>query len=203
MTCMRERDGSWKTFSYTCVVWRCNSNGLYQGCGSAFISSGSSISGWIRIRIQYRALMTKNWKKIQLLKKLNFSGSKTTIYLSLGLHKERPSYRRNLQLSKEAIQDFKTWTLVGYFCPPGSGSDPLTRFNPDPDPQPWILLGLIPLRLRAGGDRSRSNSSYNQEEDISRLVECMALNTTSDEESEASEASARVNYIQIPKHNFP
>ncbi len=39
---------------------------LFQGCGSAFISSGSSILGWIPIRIQYgsRALMTKNWKKI-------------------------------------------------------------------------------------------------------------------------------------------
>jgi hypothetical protein len=32
----------------------------------------------------------------------------TTVYLSLGLHKERPSYRRSLQLSKEAIQHFKT-----------------------------------------------------------------------------------------------
>jgi hypothetical protein len=52
------------------------------------------------------------------------------------------------------------------------------------------------LLLRAGGDRSRSNSSYNQEEDISRLVECMALNTTSDEESEASEASTHVLNIK-------
>ncbi len=54
--------------------------------------------------------------------------SKTTIYLSLGLHKESPSYRRSLQLSKAAIQHFKTWTFqknstfVGHFCPPGSGS---------------------------------------------------------------------------------
>jgi hypothetical protein len=46
-----------------------------------------------------------------------------------------------------------------------------------------------PDHRKKGGDRSRSNSSYTQEEDISRLVECMALNTTSDEESEASEAS--------------
>ncbi len=67
---------------------------------------------WIRFRIQSgsRALMTKNWKKIT------------------GLHKERPSYRRSLQLSKEAIQHFKTWTkkkiytFVGHFCPPGSVS---------------------------------------------------------------------------------
>ncbi len=94
--------------------------------------------------------MTKNGKKIQLKKKLNFFGSKTTIYLSLGLHKERPRYRRSLQLSKEAIQHFKTWTLkkfstfVGLFCPPGSGStDPIeSGSNPDPDPQPWF--GSLP-----------------------------------------------------------
>jgi hypothetical protein len=34
--------------------------------------------------------------------------SKTAIYLSLGLHKVCPSYRRSLQYSKEAIQHFKT-----------------------------------------------------------------------------------------------
>jgi hypothetical protein len=56
----------------------------------------------IRIQIQIqsgsRAVMTKNF----------FFASKTTVYLSLGLHKEHPSYRRSLQLSKEAIQRFKT-----------------------------------------------------------------------------------------------
>ncbi len=47
-----------------------------QGCGSAFISSGSgsSILGWIPIQIRIqsgsRAFMTKNWKKLQLKKKL-------------------------------------------------------------------------------------------------------------------------------------
>jgi hypothetical protein len=51
--------------------------------------------------------MTKNWKKITAEKK-KILGSKTTIYLSLGLYKERPSYRRSLQLSKENIQHFKT-----------------------------------------------------------------------------------------------
>jgi hypothetical protein len=65
----------------------------------------------IRIRIQSgsRALMTKNWKKITAKKKnLIFLGSKTAIFLSPGLHKVRPGYRRSLQLSKEAIQHFKT-----------------------------------------------------------------------------------------------
>ncbi len=61
-----------------------------------------------------------SWKK-----KKNFLWSKTAIYLSLGLHKVCPGYRRSLQLTKEAIQHFKTWifsTFVGHFCPPGSGS---------------------------------------------------------------------------------
>jgi hypothetical protein len=50
--------------------------------------------------------MTKDLKKSS--EKIKKFGSKTTIYLSLGLQKERPSYRRSLQLSKEAIQHFKT-----------------------------------------------------------------------------------------------
>jgi hypothetical protein len=47
-------------------------------------------------------------KKITAEKKLIFFGSKTTIYLSLSLHKGRPSYRRSLQPSKKNIQHFKT-----------------------------------------------------------------------------------------------
>ncbi len=64
-----------------------------------------------------------NWKFFFLF------WSKIAIYLSLGLQKVCPSYRRSLQISKEAIQHFKTWTFtnffstfVGLFCPPGSGS---------------------------------------------------------------------------------
>jgi hypothetical protein len=50
--------------------------------------------------------MNKNFQKITAEKNLIIWGSKTTIYLSLGLHKERPSYRRSLW--QEAIQHFKT-----------------------------------------------------------------------------------------------
>jgi hypothetical protein len=50
--------------------------------------------------------MTKKIKKFTAEKKI--LGSKTTIYLSIGLHKGRPSYRRSLQSSKENIQHFKT-----------------------------------------------------------------------------------------------
>jgi hypothetical protein len=79
-----------------------------QACGSAFISSGSSIVGWILIGIQ--GFNDQKQKKITAEKKIKFFfEQKTTIYLSLGLHKERPSYRRSLQLSNETIQHFKTW----------------------------------------------------------------------------------------------
>jgi hypothetical protein len=53
-------------------------------------------------------LMTKTRKNFTAEKKITgekkiFIGLKTTIHLSVGLHKERPSYRRSLQLSKENI----------------------------------------------------------------------------------------------------
>jgi hypothetical protein len=41
-------------------------------------------------------------------KKLYYVLSVITINISLGLHKERPSYRRSLRPSKENIQHFKT-----------------------------------------------------------------------------------------------
>ncbi len=101
--------------------------------GSVFIWSwsGSSILCWIpmRIRIQSgsRVSMTKNLKKITAGKKFNIFWSKIAIYLSLGLHKGRPSYRRSLHPSKGNIKHFKTWNFlifsifVGHICPPGSG----------------------------------------------------------------------------------
>jgi hypothetical protein len=57
-----------------------------------------------------RALMSKKWGKLQR-KNNNIFGAITSIYLFLGLHKERPSYRRSLQLSKEDIQPFKHETF--------------------------------------------------------------------------------------------
>jgi hypothetical protein len=77
---------------------------------------------WTEIRIQhfrltfdpdpdpilFQGFNNQKLKKNLQLKKKHFFGSKTTIYLSLGLFKGRPSYRRGLQLSKENIQNFKT-----------------------------------------------------------------------------------------------
>ncbi len=82
---------------------------------------------WVSIRIhRFRLntdpdpvfLMTKNWKNVQLKIFLIFFWSKITIFLSIGLHKGRPSYRRNLQPSKENIQHFKTLSssTFFYFC---------------------------------------------------------------------------------------
>ncbi len=126
----------------------------FQGCGSAFISSGSSILGWIPIRIRIqsgsRALMTKNWrKKITAGKKIKFFGSKNTTYLSLGLHKERPSYWRSHQTLVNinflnlflllwvifALRDPDPDSESGSTDPIESGSNP----DPDPDPQPWLF----------------------------------------------------------------
>jgi hypothetical protein len=136
----------------------CFSSCLFGGGGGVvavlrilLIWSGSSILGWIPypdpIRIQ--GFYDQKLKKCSAEKKIHFFWIKTTIYLSLGLHKGCPSYRRNLQLSQENIQHFKTWnflifsnfvTFVGHICPPGSVSgstDPIeSGSTSDPDP-PW------------------------------------------------------------------
>ncbi len=121
--------------------------------------------------IQYgsRALMSKNWKKITAENFFkNFFLSKTTIYLSLGLHKVCPSYRRSLQFTKEAIQHFKTWTFTNYclllwvifsLLDPdpdseywsGSGSTSPIEYGPktDPDPDPQHCLQLLNFNFDA------------------------------------------------------
>ncbi len=69
---------------------------------------------WIRIQhsSESRFGSKYSWKK------LSFFIKKIAIYLSLGLHKGRPSYRESLQPSKENIQHFKTWNFSTffYFC---------------------------------------------------------------------------------------
>ncbi len=101
----------------------------------------SSIVGWIPIRIQgfndQKLKINYSWKKTLIL-----FGSKTTIYLSLGLHKERPSYRRSLQLSKEAIH-LKTWNFLIFFILLWvifALLDPDLRTRLNPEPQPWLVV---------------------------------------------------------------
>ncbi len=73
----------------------------------------------IRIHIQHpiriQGFHDQKWEKMYCGKKLHFFRSKTTIYLSLGLHKGFPSYRRSLQPLKENIQNFKTMNLLIFF----------------------------------------------------------------------------------------
>jgi hypothetical protein len=64
--------------------------------------------------------MTKNLKKFTIEKIYNyFFGSKIAIYLSLGLRKGGPRYRRSLQPSKEnmALHNMK---FSKFFCFSGS-----------------------------------------------------------------------------------
>jgi hypothetical protein len=64
---------------------------------------------------------------------------KNPIYLSLGLHKGRPSYWRSFQPSKENIQYLKTWKFwtFFYFCESFLPSWlKLMRIHADPDPKP-------------------------------------------------------------------
>jgi hypothetical protein len=57
---------------------------------------------------------------------------KNAIYLSLGLHKGRPSYRRSLQPSKVNIQHFKRWKFCSFF---NFFFVIFPLLDPDPDPQ--------------------------------------------------------------------
>ncbi len=76
-----------------------NATTVNQGCGSVFICNGNG-SG-------VRGFDDQNLEKITAEKKSNFL-NQTTINLSPGLHKGRPSYKRSLQLSKENTQQFST-----------------------------------------------------------------------------------------------
>jgi hypothetical protein len=69
----------------------------------------------MRIRIQ--GFDDKKFKILQLKKMNVIVFLKIAIYSSLGLHKGRSSYRRNLQPSKDNIHHFKTSHLFFfYFC---------------------------------------------------------------------------------------
>jgi hypothetical protein len=72
--------------------------GIRQCFGSGFMNSGSSILG----RIQ--GFDDQILKKITAEKNWIFFWSEIAIYLSLGLFKRRPSYRRSLFSQKENIQ---------------------------------------------------------------------------------------------------
>jgi hypothetical protein len=72
---------------------------ISQGCGSGFIESGYGFS-----------ILSESGSEIEEKKtKLK------TIYISLGLHKGRPSFKKSLQPSKRNIQHFKKLNLLTFF----------------------------------------------------------------------------------------
>jgi hypothetical protein len=75
-----------------------------------------------------RVWWSKIGKNLQLEIWFLFFWSKLAIYLSLGLHKGRLSYRRSLQSSKENIQHFKRWK----FCPFSIFLGHFALLDPDP-----------------------------------------------------------------------
>jgi hypothetical protein len=86
--------------------------------------------------------MTKNYKKIQL-KKNFFFVSKTTIYLSLGLHKERPTERTEKAFSSQKRHPtLKNMSFKQKFLLDPDPDSDSTRLNPD------LIRIQIRIRIR-------------------------------------------------------
>ncbi len=114
----------------------------FQQCfGSRSIQSefGSSILDWIPTRIQ--DFDDQQLKQITVEKNFDIFLIKIAIYLSLGLCKGSPSYRRSLQHTKENIQHCITWNFLFFILflwvifallDPDSDQSPWTWLNPDP-----------------------------------------------------------------------
>jgi hypothetical protein len=95
------------------------------------VSVGFNGSGYSRITIRIQGFDDQKFKKLTAE---NFYISKTTIYLSLYLHKGRPSYRRSIQPLKKNMQHFETWNFL-IFSILGIAFALLDP-NPDTDPLP-------------------------------------------------------------------
>ncbi len=104
-----------------------------------FLSADPDPGSWSRVW----------WPKIEKYLQF-FFGSKIAIYLSLGLHKGRPSYRKSLQPSKKehpALQNMKILYFF-YFCGTFLPSWiriwiqqlKFMRIHAVPDPQPWSRI---------------------------------------------------------------
>ncbi len=111
----------------------------FSNCGSGF-----------RIRIPDP---DPNWKKFITGNLIFIVLIKIAIYLSLGLHKGRPSYRRSLQFSKENIQHFKRWKFCPFFYFFGSFLPSWIRISnlyADPDPDPAAQINADPCGSGSG-----------------------------------------------------
>ena len=110
------------------------------GSGSSILGQCGSGSG-----SRSRLLMTKICKIFQLEKKFKFFWSKIALFLSLGLHKGRPSYKTNLQPSKGNTQHQNQCGSMRIHADPcGSGSTTLVMGI-----MMWILC---PIELGSNSD---------------------------------------------------
>jgi hypothetical protein len=98
-------------------------------------------------RSRSRALMTKSWGKIYSGKKVMFFDKKLHYYLSLGLHKGCPSYRRSLKREHPALQNIKflnfflfLWVIFALL-------------DPDPDFESGSVYGFEDLIESGSGSR--------------------------------------------------
>ncbi len=127
---------------------------LFSNCGSGFRIPDPD--PWPGSRVWW----PKIEKNLELEIYFLFFWSIIAIYLSLGLHKGHPSYRRSLQPSKENIQYLKTWKFLTFFYFCGSFLPSwiwiriqqlkLMRIHADPDPKPWFWSAGCSL-VRAEG----------------------------------------------------
>jgi len=106
--------------------------------------------GTVPIRIQVQDFDDQKLKKCTAETKIFWS--KTAIYLFLGLHKGRPSYRRSFRPQKrisrssnmKCIQFFLfLWVIFTLLDP-----DRIRFPNPNPDPDPLTLLIPYPIQIR-------------------------------------------------------
>ncbi len=92
-----------------------------------------------------------SYLNITNLPKFCYIFPKIAIYLSLGLLKGRPRYRRSLEPSKDHIQHFKTWNLLTFFYFCGSFLPSWIRIRiPGPDPDLLTCVNPDTIRIRSG-----------------------------------------------------
>ncbi len=116
-------------------------------------ASGSSISGWIPIRIQSgsRVLRTKNWKKFTAERNLFFWINNYNLPVFLGLHKRTFKLQNKPSALKREHPALKNMKFLNFFCFSGSLLPSCIRFRiptTDPDSLTWLNPDPIWIRIR-------------------------------------------------------
>ncbi len=139
------------------MYWHCTKywklfflNSDFSLCVKLGVGSGSGSGSAKRRKVRSGPTSRQCRSTAMLFWRVMFAcWSKIAIYLSLGLHKGRTSYRRSLQSSKENIQHFKTWKFFTFFYFCGSFLPSWIRIrirnlNVDLDPDPASQINADP-----------------------------------------------------------